>query len=82
MPFLSAAGPTEAVRLSFLLLCVNAIYLWRAKTEERHLAGDPVYVEFARWVDFHALLAKLKPRVDAPFQSRRADEIIKTGCHR
>jgi steroid 5-alpha reductase family enzyme len=31
VPFISAAGPSEAVRMSLLLLLVNGIYLLRAR---------------------------------------------------
>jgi len=47
MPFLSHAGLSEAIRLSLLLVCVNVIYLLRARTEERHLSKDPAYVKYA-----------------------------------
>jgi protein-S-isoprenylcysteine O-methyltransferase Ste14 len=63
MPFLSASGPVDAIRLSVLLLCFNAIYWWRAKTEERHLGADPIYVDYGRWIARHGLLAKLKLRL-------------------
>jgi protein-S-isoprenylcysteine O-methyltransferase Ste14 len=63
MPFLSADGPAEAVRLSLLLLGVNAIYYWRAKTEERHLSADPVYRQYAEWVGTCGLLPMLKAQV-------------------
>ena len=32
----------------------------RAKTEERHLSLDPVYVEYARWVDENGILRWMK----------------------
>ncbi len=34
---------------------LNAIYYLRAKTEERHLSLDPVYVQYARWIDAHGI---------------------------
>ncbi|MBM1174814.1 methyltransferase family protein [Microvirga arabica] len=60
MPFLSETSLAEAARLSILLLAVNAIYYWRAKTEERHLAHDPVYAEYMAWIAHHGLVAKLR----------------------
>ncbi|WP_160310401.1 isoprenylcysteine carboxylmethyltransferase family protein [Microvirga vignae] len=60
MPFLSAGGPADAVRFSLLLLGVNAIYYWRAKTEERHLSADPVYQRYTQWIATYGLLAMLK----------------------
>jgi len=60
MPFLSASGIADALRLSLLLLCINAIYYWRAKTEERHLSADPIYREYMQWISEYGMLAKLK----------------------
>ncbi|HEX2135728.1 MAG TPA: isoprenylcysteine carboxylmethyltransferase family protein, partial [Microvirga sp.] len=77
MPFLSQAGASEAIRLSLLLLCVNAIYYWRAKTEERHLATDPVYAEYARWISEHGLAARRKRWLSRTLlQSRRPDRSV------
>ncbi len=60
VPFLQESGVVDALRLSLLLLCVNAIYYARAKTEERHLSRDPVYRDYAAWIAQHGLLARLK----------------------
>lgn len=46
VPFISQAGPWEAVRQSALLLLLNIIYFLRARTEERHLSQDPNYVKY------------------------------------
>ncbi|MGE5798495.1 MAG: isoprenylcysteine carboxyl methyltransferase [Ignavibacteria bacterium] len=46
IPFLSQAGPWEAIRQSILLLFLNIIYFLRAITEERHLSQDPNYVKY------------------------------------
>jgi protein-S-isoprenylcysteine O-methyltransferase Ste14 len=51
VPFISAAGPEEALRNCLLLLAVNAIYFARARTEERHLSEDPTYVAYAEWIE-------------------------------
>jgi len=56
MPFMIAASEAETIRHCLLLLMLNMIYYLRAKTEERHLALDPVYVEYAKWIDAHGLL--------------------------
>lgn len=56
MPFMLSGGVTEALRRSALLLFLNGVYYVRAKTEERHLALDPTYVAYARWIDAHGLL--------------------------
>jgi hypothetical protein len=69
LPFLVTNGsPVEAVRNSIFLLIVNAIYYWRAKTEEAHLlAEDPKYVEYHAWMEQHGIitapLARLKRMV-------------------
>jgi protein-S-isoprenylcysteine O-methyltransferase Ste14 len=47
IPFISGEGPGVALRHSLLLLAVNFIYYLRARTEERHLSLDPVYVKYA-----------------------------------
>ncbi|MCC7463054.1 MAG: DUF1295 domain-containing protein [Gammaproteobacteria bacterium] len=56
MPFLASDGVAAALRRCALLLCLNAIYYVRAKTEERHLALDPVYREYAAWIEAHGVL--------------------------
>ncbi|MEE4316696.1 MAG: protein-S-isoprenylcysteine methyltransferase [Erythrobacter sp.] len=66
IPFLVTTGsPLEAVRNTLFLLAVNAIYYWRARTEEAHLlAEDPKYREYHAWMESHGLvtapLARLK----------------------
>ncbi len=57
IPFISSAGPAEAIRHSAMLMGVNLIYFLRARTEERHLAADPVYVQYARYIDNHGWFA-------------------------
>jgi len=47
IPFIVDSTPLDAVRDCLLLLGVNLIYFARARTEERHLSWDPVYVEYA-----------------------------------
>ena len=58
MPFLVTNGSmTDAVRNTFFLLCVNAIYFWRAKTEEAHLLGeDAKYREYHAWMQQHGTI--------------------------
>jgi len=68
MPFLSVLGPTpigiaNAGQYSLLLLGVNAIYFFRAKTEERHLMRDPVYQQYSAWMKENSLYAKIKSRL-------------------
>ena len=63
VPFISAAQPTEALRMSVLLLLVNGIYFLRARTEERHLGADPIYRRYAGWMAEHSVIARLQRRV-------------------
>lgn len=53
LPFLVTNGSNvDAIRNTFFLLCVNAIYFWRAKTEEAHLLGeDSRYREYHAWME-------------------------------
>ena len=66
LPFLVTNGSlVEAVRNCIFLLIVNAIYYWRARTEEAHLlAEDAKYREYHVWMEQHGLitspLARLK----------------------
>lgn len=56
MPFMLTGTLAEALRRCLLLLLLNFIYFIRAKTEERHLSLDPVYVQYARWMDQNGAL--------------------------
>lgn len=61
VPFLPLQGNIlEAARLTALLLLLNAVYVLRAWTEERHLRRDPDYVRYAEWIDQHGLAARLR----------------------
>jgi protein-S-isoprenylcysteine O-methyltransferase Ste14 len=55
MPFLGSSA-IEVLRHSLLLLALNGIYYLRAKTEERHLSRDPVYRQYALWIESHGVL--------------------------
>jgi hypothetical protein len=59
VPFLPYHGWADALRNSLALGGVNTIYFLRAKTEERHLSRDPIYVEYALWMNEHGTLAFL-----------------------
>ena len=56
MPFMPGGGALHTWRSCVLLGGLNVIYYLRAKTEERHLARDPVYEQYAHWIDAHGLL--------------------------
>lgn len=61
LPFLVTTHSfVDAVRNTFFLGCVSAIYYWRAKTEERHLlAEDAKYREYHAWMRENAPLVRL-----------------------
>jgi hypothetical protein len=60
MPFLLTSGPMSALRHSILLALLNGLYFLRAKTEERHLSKDPVYVAYCEWIDRHGVFARAR----------------------
>lgn len=60
MPFMVSGSWQQALRRCLLLLLLNFIYYLRAKTEERHLGLDPVYVQYAQWIETNGLLSFLK----------------------
>ena len=59
MPFMLSGGPAQALRSCILLCMLNGIYYLRAKTEERHLSLDPVYRQYALWIEQRGLLRGL-----------------------
>jgi len=59
VPFVSGQGPAVAFRHCCLLLLLNLVYYIRARTEERHLSWDPMYVAYAEWIDQHGALRRL-----------------------
>ena len=52
MPFFATTGSlVDAVRNTALLALVSAVYYWRAKTEEKHLAAEDVkYRDYSAWM--------------------------------
>jgi protein-S-isoprenylcysteine O-methyltransferase Ste14 len=60
VPFVPVAGFAEALRLSVLLILVNLVYYFRAKTEERHLRTDPAYVSYEAWIAENGLWGRLR----------------------
>jgi len=59
MPFMAGVSLGQTVRSCLLLGMLNGIYYLRAKTEERHLSLDPVYRQYAQWVEQHGVLRGL-----------------------
>ena len=47
----------DAMLRTLRLVGVNLIYYFRARTEERHLSRDPVYVRYAIWMERNGLMA-------------------------
>ncbi len=60
MPFVPVAGFDNAVGSCIALAGVNAIYYWRARTEEAHLMQDTVYREYAAYIAEHGLFAQAR----------------------
>ncbi len=59
VPFIHQSSPTEAIRLSLLLLGVNTIYFFRARTEEKHLSQDPIYIQYAMAINAKGVFSGL-----------------------
>lgn len=59
LPFLvTTHNINDSVRNVAALLLVNAVYYWRAKTEEKHLLIDPKYVDYWNWAERYAPVTK------------------------
>ncbi|NJM51793.1 MAG: protein-S-isoprenylcysteine methyltransferase [Sphingomonadales bacterium] len=59
LPFLVTSGSvSDMVRNTAIMLAVSGVYYWRARTEERHLLTDPVYKEYAEWMDRNAAIPR------------------------
>ena len=73
MPFVVTGGSAvDAVRNTFFLGCVSAIYFWRARTEERHLlAEDPKYRAYSDWMEAHGLVTSRLHRLRNGLAARR-----------
>lgn len=60
MPFMLFASDWQlALRSCLLLLAVNALYYFRAKTEENHLSHYPEYVEYALKMNEKSIFAPI-----------------------
>ena len=73
MPFIVDNGSTaDAIRNTFFLGCVSAIYFWRAKTEEKHLLSeDTKYRAYYDWMERNALVTRLFHKAGVALKSRR-----------
>jgi protein-S-isoprenylcysteine O-methyltransferase Ste14 len=57
VPFLLTDGnPLSSLKRCMALGIINFMYFMRAKTEERHLSRDPIYVAYATWMNDHGVL--------------------------
>ena len=59
VPFVAGAGWATALQSCIMLGAANLIYYVRARTEERHLAADPVYREYQAYIATQGLFARL-----------------------
>ena len=60
VPFLISESWAESLRRSLLLFALNGIYFIRARTEEKHLSLDPVYVQYSEWIKENGWISRLK----------------------
>jgi protein-S-isoprenylcysteine O-methyltransferase Ste14 len=59
VPFLSQGGFWDGLMRCLMLFGVNVLYWLRARTEERHLSSDPVYIQYALWMEQHGWLRRV-----------------------
>lgn len=73
MPFFVTTGSlTDALRNTFFLGMVSAVYFWRAKTEEKHLLSeDPKYAEYHAWMARHGRITAPLTRMFAVIGRRQ-----------
>jgi protein-S-isoprenylcysteine O-methyltransferase Ste14 len=70
--FVTSNSLTDVVRNCFFLAVTNAIYFWRAKTEEAHLSlEDPKYVEYSRWMEQNGLITSAIKRLGQRVRPQR-----------
>jgi protein-S-isoprenylcysteine O-methyltransferase Ste14 len=70
--FVTSNSLTDVVRNTFFLLVTNAIYFWRAKTEEAHLSlEDPKYVAYSQWMERNGLVTSALKRLGARVRPHR-----------
>jgi isoprenylcysteine carboxyl methyltransferase (ICMT) family protein YpbQ len=77
VPFLSQSGIPDAIRHSLLLLALNLIYYLRARTEERHLSLDAVYIQYGTSMNERGIFSGLYRVV--PFLKYDVNQYIKDG---
>jgi protein-S-isoprenylcysteine O-methyltransferase Ste14 len=77
VPFISAAGPADALKHCLLLIGLNLIYYLRAITEERHLSLDPTYVQYANAMNEKGIFSGLYKVI--PFLKYDVNRFIRDG---
>ncbi len=72
MPFFAASGSmVDAVRNTVILAAIGAVYYWRAKTEERHLAEeDSKYRDYSAWMLENARITRSLSRLGNALRTR------------
>lgn len=71
VPWLTTTGSLiEGARNGLLLLALNGIYYWRARTEERHLRADPDYRAYEDWMARNGLITKWFARAGGWWRGR------------
>jgi len=60
VPSINPSNPVTAIKQCLLLAGVSGIYYLRAKTEERNLRRDPVYIAYCEYIDRHGLFPWLR----------------------
>jgi len=78
VPFIAHDGWDVALKSCVMLLLVNTVYYLRARTEEKHLSEDPVYVAYAMWINEHGLFSRLTRAV--PFLKYQPGTSIAAGA--
>ena len=64
LPFLTTGSNADAIRNTAILALVSAVYWWRAKTEERHLAAeDAKYREYHAWMERNGVVTRAIARL-------------------
>jgi protein-S-isoprenylcysteine O-methyltransferase Ste14 len=63
LPFVPVAGLDHAVGSCMALAAVNLIYYLRARTEEAHLGQDPVYRQYAAYIEKHGVVGRARAAV-------------------
>ncbi|RKF21257.1 protein-S-isoprenylcysteine methyltransferase [Altericroceibacterium spongiae] len=71
--FVTSGNPVDIVRNCFFLGCVNAIYFWRAKTEEAHLLREDMkYRAYHQWMAQHGAITSRLNRLARLLTRHRA----------